>query len=115
LTAIVWQGRALKRLGQLPEAIAVLSEGIRTRGATDECFRRAVALWNLACYRTLMNVRCLTPETTRSIIAVLDEAIQNAPEFREGLTEQALDRDLAPLIGNPVFDQWRERVLETKR
>jgi hypothetical protein len=115
LTAIVWQGRALKRLGRLPEAINVLSEGLRTRGARDECFRRAVALWNLACYRTLMNAGCMTPETTRSIIAVLDEAIRDAPEFREGLTEQALDRDLVPLIGNPIFDRWRSAIVEMKR
>jgi hypothetical protein len=115
LTPIVWQGRALKRLGKLPAAIDVLNEGLRLRGARDDSFRRAVALWNVACYRTLMNVRSLTPETTRSIVAVLDEAIQNAPEFCEGLTEQDLDRDLVPLIGNPVFDEWRSVVLDTKR
>ncbi len=62
-----------------------------------------------------MNVRSMTPETTQSIVAVLDEAIQNAPEFREGLTEQALDRDLVPLIGNPILDQWRNVILNTKR
>jgi hypothetical protein len=50
------------------EAIDVLSEGFRVRGARDERFRRAAALWNLACYRTLMNVRIMTAETTRSII-----------------------------------------------
>ena len=115
LLPIVWQGRALKRIGNLAAAIDVLCEGLRMRGARDDSFRRAVALWNLACYRTLMNVRIMTPETTRSIIAVLDEAIQNAPEFREGLTEQALDRDLVSLIGNPIFDQWRSVVLDTKR
>jgi len=40
------------------------------------------------------------PETAQSTIAALDEAIQNAPALREGLTEQTLDRDLVPLIGN---------------
>lgn len=115
LTPIVWQGRALKRMGRLQQAIDVLNRGLRTRGARDDSFRRAVALWNLACYRTLMNVRCMTPETTHSIVAVLDEAIQNAPDFRDGLTEQALDRDLASLVGNPVFDQWRSVILGTKR
>lgn len=115
LLPIVWQGRALKRLGRLPEAIEVLSEGLRLRGARGDNFRRAVALWNLACYRTLLNEHSMTPETARSIVAVLDEAIQNAPEFREGLTEQALDRDLASLAGNPIFDQWRAAILDTKR
>jgi len=112
---IVWQARALKRMGKLSEAIDVLNEGLCVRGARDDSFRRAVALWNLACYRTLMNVRSMTPETTRSIVAVLDEAIQNAPEFCECLTEQAFDRDLVPLVGNPIFDQWRSVVLDTKR
>lgn len=115
LLPIVWQGRALKRLGRLSEAIAVLDEGQRARGPKDESFRRAVSLWNLACYRTLLNVRSPTPDTTRSIVAALDEAIRNAPEFCEGLTEQALDRDLVSLVGNPIFDQWRNVVLNTKR
>jgi hypothetical protein len=115
LAPIVWQGRALKRLGKLPEAIDVLNDGLRSRGARDDSFRRAVALWNLGCYRALINVRCMTPETTRSIVAVLDEAIQNAPDFREDLTEHAFDRDLVSLVGNPIFDQWRSVVLETKR
>jgi hypothetical protein len=115
LQPIVWQGRALKRLGRLAEAIRVLDDGLRLRGAGDERFRRAVTLWNLACYRTLMNTSMLTPETVRSIVDVLDEAIQNAPEFREGLSEQALDRDLVPLVGNSIFDQWRGGVLDAKR
>jgi hypothetical protein len=37
----------------------------------------------------------MTPDTARSIVVLLDEAIQNVPDFREGLTEQALDRNLA--------------------
>lgn len=115
LLPIVWQGRALKRLGRLPEAIDVLSEGLRLRGAKDDNFRRAVALWNLACYRTLMNVLSMTPDTARSIVANLDEAIHYAPDFRDGLTEQSLDRDLVPLVGNSIFDQWRRGILETKR
>ena len=115
LQPIVWQGRALKRLGKLPEAIHVLSEGLRVRGGGDESFRRAVALWNLACYRTLMSVSCLTPETTRSIVAVLDKAIRNAPDFRDGVGEEALDRDLAGLVGNPIFEEWRRAILDTRR
>ena len=81
-SSIVWQGRALKRLGRLREAIQVLDDGLRLRGAGDDSFRRAVTLWNLACYRTLLNASGMTPETVRSIVAVLDEAIQNAPDFR---------------------------------
>ena len=115
LVPVVWQGRALKRLGRLSEAVEVLSEGLKTRGATDERFRRAVVLWNLACYRTLMSVSCLTPEATRSIVAVLDEAIRNAPDFRDGVGEEALDRDLAGLVGNPIFEEWRRVVLDTRR
>ena len=34
--------------------------------------------------------------------------------FRESLAMENLDRDLAPLLGNPVFEQWRAEVL-TKR
>ena len=45
LHPIVWQGRALKRLGRLSEAINVLNEGLRLRGSSDDNFRRAVALW----------------------------------------------------------------------
>jgi hypothetical protein len=107
--------RALKRLGRLPEAIDVLNDGLRSRGARGDSFRRAVALWNVACYRALINVRCMSPETMHSIVAVLDEAIRNVPDFREGLTEHALDRDLVSLVGNPIFDQWRSEVLDTKR
>src|SRR6185503_3923484 len=54
LVPIVGKGRALKRLGRLSEAIEVLNEGLKSRGATDKKFRRGVVLWNLACYRTLM-------------------------------------------------------------
>jgi hypothetical protein len=57
----------------------------------------------------------MTPETAHSIMAVLEEAIQNVPDFRDGLTEQALDRDLSSLVGNPAFDQWRSVILDTKR
>jgi hypothetical protein len=56
----------------------------------------------------------MTPDTARSIVVVLDEAIQNVPDFREGLTEQTLDRDLASLVGNPGFDQWRRAILQTE-
>jgi tetratricopeptide (TPR) repeat protein len=115
LSPIVWQGRALKRLGRLREAIQVLDDGLRLRGASDDSFRRAVTLWNLACYRTLLNASSMTPETVRSIVAVLDEAIQNAPDFCDGLSEQALDRDLASLVGNPIFDHWRGAILDTMR
>ena len=57
----------------------------------------------------------MTPETAHSIVAVLDEAIQTVPDLRESLTEQALDRDLSSLVGNPIFDQWRRMILDTKR
>ncbi len=43
-SSIVWQGRALKRLGRLREAIQVLDDGLRLRGAGDDSFRRAVTL-----------------------------------------------------------------------
>ena len=99
----------------MPETIDVLDEGLHRREARDDSFRRAVALWNVACYRALINVRCMTPETMHSIVAVLDEAIQNVPDFREGLTEHALDRDLVSLVGNPIFDQWRSEILDTKK
>lgn len=38
-------------------------------------------------------------------VAVLDEAIRNAPDFRDGVGEEALDRDLAGLVGNPIFEE----------
>lgn len=114
LLPVVWQGRALKRLGRLSEAIDVLKEGLRLRGASDDSFRRAVALWNLACYRSLMNKDSLEPNFVRSVIELLKEALHNAPEFRESLATDTLDRDLAPLLGNPVFEQWRAEVM-TKR
>jgi len=114
LRPVVWQGRALKRLGKLSEAIDVLKEGIRYRSAADDSYRRAVALWNLACYRSLMNKDNLEPNFVRSVIELLKEALQNSPEFRESLATENLDRDLVPLLGNPVFEQWRTEVL-TKR
>jgi tetratricopeptide (TPR) repeat protein len=114
LLPIVWQGRALKRLGRLSDAIEVLKEGLRLRSASDDSFRRAVALWNLACYRSLMNKDSLEPNFVRSVIELLKEALQNAPEFRESLATENLDRDLVPLLGNPVFEQWRSDLL-TKR
>jgi hypothetical protein len=112
LLPIVWQGRALKRLGRLSEAIDVLVEGLAARGPTDESFRRAVALWNLACYRSLQNKGHIEPDFVRSVIELLKEALQNAPEFRESLTTENLDRDLAPLLGNAIFEQWRTSVLK---
>jgi hypothetical protein len=110
----VWQGRALKRLGRLSEAIDVLKKGIRLRGSADDSFRRAVALWNLACYRSLMNKDSVEPNFVRSVIELLKEALQNAPEFRESLATENLDRDLVPLLGNPVFERWRSEVLAAR-
>ncbi len=114
LLPIVWQGRALKRLGRLSEAIDVLKGGLRSRGASDDSFRRAVALWNLACYRSLMNKDSIEPNFVRSVIELLKEALQNAPEFRESLTTEHLDRDLVPLLGNAEFERWRGEVLAGK-
>jgi hypothetical protein len=37
-----------------------------------------------------------------------------APEFRESLTADALDRDLARLGGSSLFEQWRRTVLREK-
>jgi len=115
LVPIVWKGRALKRLGRLSDAVGVLSEGLRTRGAADEKFRRAVVLWNLACYRSLMNGGSEDANFIASVIAQLSEAIQNAPEFGEDLSPDRLDSDLASLLGNPVFERWRADVLNKER
>ena len=111
LVPVVWQGRALKRLGRLSEAVEVLSEGLKTRGATDERFRRAVVLWNLACYRALMHKGHLDACLVDSVIETLSEALQNAPEFREDLATENLDRDLLPLVGDVAFERWRGDVL----
>ena len=108
---VVWQGRALKRLGRISEAIEVLAHGLRVRGAADESFRRAVAPWSLACYKSSLNAGRLKPDVVRSVIEVLNEALRNAPEFRESLAAESLDADLAPLVGHPIFEQWRSSVL----
>jgi hypothetical protein len=112
LVPIVWQGRALKRLGRLSEAVDVLSEGLDSRGRTDERFRRAVVLWNLACYRALMHKGHLDAALVNSVIELLSEALQNAPEFREDLATENLDRDLLPLRSDAVFERWRGGVLK---
>ena len=48
---------------------------------------------------------------TQSVIELLTEAFQNAPEFRDDLTTENLDRDRVPLLGNPVFERQRCDVL----
>jgi hypothetical protein len=111
LLPIVWQGRALKRLGRLSEAIDILTAGLRTRGPADDHFRRAVALWNLGCYRALLG----KDESVGAVIGALDEALRHAPQFRESLSSGALDEDLASLTGNPVFEEWRRVMLERDR
>jgi hypothetical protein len=83
--------------------------GLKARGAADESFRRAVVLWNLACYRALAS------KDVESVIEVLAEALHLAPEFREDLRTGNLDGDLAPLLGNAIFDRWRADVLNGKR
>ncbi len=65
LLPIVGQGRALKRLGRLTEAVEVLSAGLRKSSLTDDPFRRAVALWNLGCYRALLNKGAGEPAAIR--------------------------------------------------
>jgi hypothetical protein len=52
---------------------------------------------------------------TISVIELLTEALHNAPEFREDLATENLDRDLVPLLGNPVFERWRGDVLNKER
>jgi tetratricopeptide (TPR) repeat protein len=106
LLPIVWRGRALKRMGCVAEAIEVLSEGLRQRAGADDRFRRAVALWNLGCYRAILG-----PSAVRAVIEALDQALRNAPQFRESLTAEALDEDLASLLGNPIFEEWRKSTL----
>lgn len=103
------QGRALKRLGRFSEAIDVLQDGLKGRGPADESFRRAVVLWNLACYRALAG------RNVESVIEGLAEALRLAPEFREDLRTENLDGDLAPLLGKTIFDRWRADVLNGKR
>jgi hypothetical protein len=92
----------------------VLREGIRSRGAVDERFRRAVARWNLACYQAALNREALRKEVVQSVIESLTEALHDAPEFRESLTPDALDADLLPLVGNPAFEKWRSSVLKRR-
>jgi hypothetical protein len=48
----------------------------------------------------------------RKLIALLNEALQNAPSFRESLVTESLDRDLVTLLGDPVFERWRSDVLK---
>ena len=50
-------------------------------------------------------MRALLSRDVGSVIALLTEALHNAPEFREDLVTENLDRDLVPLLGNPVFEQ----------
>ncbi len=103
LLPFVWQGRALKRLDRLHEATEVLRDGLRLCSAGEDPFRRAVALWNLACYRALQNPGNHEPEFVRSVVDILKEAIQNAPEFRESLSAKSFDRDLATLLWRPTL------------
>jgi hypothetical protein len=70
-------------------------------------FRRAVALWNLGCYRALLG-KC---DCVGAVIDALDEALRHAPQFRESLGVSTLDEDLASLAGTPVFEEWRRSAL----
>jgi hypothetical protein len=58
-----------------------------------------------------MNKDSIEPNFVRSVLELLKEALHNAPEFRESLATGNLDRDLVPLLGDPVFEQWRSEVL----
>jgi tetratricopeptide (TPR) repeat protein len=107
LLSAVWQGRVLKRMGRLSEAIEVLRAALQTRAAMDDQFRRAVALWNLGCYRALEG-----GGDSGSAIDALDEAIRNAPQFREALRPEGLDEDLASLVGDEAFEEWRRSILK---
>ena len=97
----------MKRLGRLSEAIDVLTTGLRQRAPADDHFRRAVALWNLGCYHALLG----SGDSVGAVIDALDEALRHAPQFHESLGPVALDEDLASLVGNPVFEEWRRSTL----
>lgn len=112
LLPIVWQGRALKRLGRLAEAVEALSAGLKRSTVADDPFRRAVASWNLGCYRALLNKGTKEPAAIRSVTDALDEALRNAPQFRESLGGTSLDEDLSSLVGNPAFDDWRRSAMK---
>jgi hypothetical protein len=62
-----------------------------------------------------MNKGSLDASVVDSVIELLAEALQNAPEFREDLATENLDRDLVPLLGNAAFEQWRDGVLNKQR
>jgi len=115
LRPIVWQARALKRLGRLADAIGVLDDGLRTRGGTDDPLRRAAAYWNRACYKSLRDIENRTSESVTSVVDDLKRAVQDAPAFAKSLWPKVLDDDLASLVGHPIFESWREQVLGQER
>src|SRR4051812_43530779 len=86
LRPIVWQARALKRQGRVGEAIAVLDDGLKTRGANDEPFRRAVAYWNRACYKCVRGADNHAPQSIASVIDDLQLAVENQPDFAKSLS-----------------------------
>jgi hypothetical protein len=57
----------------------------------------------------------MQPSNVDSVIELLKEAIHEAPEFRDSLATENLDRDLASLLESSVFLRWRDDVLSKKR
>lgn len=57
----------------------------------------------------------MQPSNVDSVIELLKEAIHEAPEFRDSLATENLDRDLASLLESSIFLRWRDDVLSEKR
>jgi len=112
LRSPIGQAMALRRLGRLDAAISCLDDGIQSRApAEGEPSRRAMAYWNRACYKSLKNKGDLKEENVKSIIEDLELSLQNEPGFKNSLRDVDFDDDLKPLVGNPIFDNWRKKIL----
>jgi hypothetical protein len=112
LRSFIGQAMAMRRLGRLDDAIGCLDEGIRSRAQADgDPYRRAIAYWNRACYKSMKYKDNINDEHVRSILADLDSSLQNEPGFKHSLRDPDFDEDLRPLLGNPTFEQWRKKTL----
>jgi hypothetical protein len=61
---------------------------ISTHPILEYVSKFADPMWSLACNRALLSKDSLDPHSVDSMIELLAEAFQNAPEFREDLATE---------------------------
>ncbi len=108
---LILKAQAIRRLNddppnpsELGKSISILSEVTQLKDSTS--YERALAWWNIACYKTLLLDEPNLGDV-QEIIAALHESISLIDSFRGDVDT---DKDLKRLDNNKTFSAWKAEI-----